>query len=313
MAKLNQIDCVTGYKNVGFGTCVFDPKLIAGALLFPESKTFTAEEIADIQTTLQNLAKADNKSGRLFPIHKFVAVTDNTEDVVLQTFDYGAKQIVRDGDYDFSFQYLDGALCLHTALRTFNGPTPFLLYDKKNNIIGTKSNGLLSTIKPHFFHANPWKLATGSATAAYMVRFSFLPEYINENLGFVPAGFDLMDVVGLKDVEIVVNSYNEGTGVANVTVQTLCNKVNLANNLATELAAAGLWVAQNEETGGTITVTNAAAAAGKTFDITVDTGDSDYPAAGGAFLLNLAAVSVLEGADVTGYEGIEAKIELATS
>lgn len=313
MAELNKIDCVTSYKNVGFGTCVFDPKLIAGALLFPEKKTFTAEEIADLQTTLQDMAKADSKSERLFPLHKFVAVTDNTEDVVIQTFDYGAKQIVRDGDYDVSFQYLDGALCLHTALRTFNGPTPFLLYDKKNNIIGTTVDGQLSTIPPHFFYAMPWKVATGSTASAYMVRFSFLPEYINENLGFVAAGFDLKEIEGLKDVEVKVNSYNEGTGVANVTLQTLCNKVNLANNLATELADDALWKAYDKETGEEITVTSVAAAAGKTFDVTLDTEDANYPAAGGTILLNLSVVSDLDEAGVTGYEGVEAEIDLASS
>jgi len=313
MAKLNQIECVTGYKNVGFGTCVFDPKQIAGAMLFPEERVFTQQELDTLQTTLQNLAKADNKSQRMYPIHRFVAVTDNTEDVILQTFDYGAKQIVRDGDYDFSFQYLDGALCLQTALRSFNGPTPFLLYDKKGNIIGSKSNGKLSTIKPHFFYAMPWKLATGAATAAYMIRFSFTPDQINEYLGFVPTKFDLTDIVGLKDVEVVVNSYNEGTGVANVTLQTLCNKVNIGANLATELANASNFVASNKETGGAITVTNAAAATGNTFDITMDTGDDDYPAAGGVILLNLAAPSVLEDNSIDGYEGIEAEIELAAS
>lgn len=313
MSKLNQIECVTGYKNVGFGTCVFDPKQIAGALLFPEERTFTTEEVADLQDTLATLAEADNKSERMYPLHKFVAVTDNTEEPVIETTDYGSKMVVRDGDYDLSFKFFDGALCLLTALQTFNGPTPFLLYDKKNRIIGSKTGGLLSTIKPHFFHAMPWRVATGAAAANYMVRLSFTPEQINQNLGFVEAGFDLTDITGLKDVEIVVNSFNQGTGVANVTVQTLCNKQNIGANLATELANAGRWVCSNKATGAAITVTNATAGTGNTFNVTVDTGDSDFPSSGGTILLNLAAVSVLKAASIVGYEGIEAEIAISAS
>lgn len=314
MAKVNEIKCASAYKNVGFGTCIFDPKQIAGALLFPDAKTFTQQEITNLQTTLANMAKADSKTARMYPLHRFVAISDNTEDVTVQTFDYGAKFIVRDGDYDASFQYLDGALCLHTALRTFNGPTPFLLYDKKGVIIGSRTSaGLLKTIEPHFFYAMPWKFATGSTATAYMVRFCFTPEQVNDYLGFVKADFDLNDIKGLKDVEVVVNSYNEGTGVANVTLQTLCNKVNLYDNLSTELAQAANFVASNKEDGGLITVSNVATGTGKTFDVTLNTADGEYPAAGGVILLNLAAVSVMEGNDITGYEGVEAEIALAAS
>lgn len=315
MNKLNQINCVTGYKNVGFGTCIFDPKQIGGMLLFPEARTFTADEVASMQATLTAAAKHDSKSSRMYPIHRFVATTDNTEDAVIQTFEGGAKQIVRDGDYDLMFQYLDGALCLHTALRTFNGATPFLLYDKRNNLIGSTSNGLLSTIAPHFFYAKPWGMATGSTTAAYLIRVSFTPDQINEYLGFVPCDFDITDIKGLRDVEVVINSYNEGTGVANVSLVTLCNKVNLASSLATELTDADNYVATNAETGEEIDITDVAYTAGnKTFDITLDTGDSDYPDAGGKILVNFRAPSVLLSVNgITGYEGVEATIELAAS
>ena len=311
--KLNQIDCITGYKNVGFGTCVFDPKLIKGVLLFPEKRTFTNEELASLETTLRNLAKADSKSARMYPLHNFVAVADSTEDVVIETTDYGAKSVTRDGDYDVTFKYFDGALCLSTALATFNGPTPFLMYDKNGVIIGSKSNGKLSTIAPHFFHALPWRFATGANAANYQVRLSFTPEQINQYIGYVKAGFDITDIEGLKDVEIEVNSYNEGTGVANVTLQTLCNKTNLANNLATELADEALYVATNKETGEEIAITTVTAGAGKTFNVTINTGDANYPAAGGVIVLNLAAVSVLEAAGIEGYEGVEVEIELAAS
>lgn len=313
MAKVNELKCVKNLRNTGFDPCVFDPKLIAGVLLYPNGRTFTDQEIDDLQATLEADAVLDDKLSRMYPLHKFVSIADNQEDVTIQTFDYGAKSVVKDGDYDATFQYLDGALTLHAALRSHNGPTPFLMYDKKRNIIGTSVNGKLSTIPPHFFHALPWKFATGSTVAGYLVRLSFLPEYVNEELAFVAADFDLKDIKGLKDVEVVVNSFNAGTGVANVTLQTAGNKTNLYDRLSVAFNNIARYAANNLRTGGAITVSNVALAANKTFDITLNTANTDYPAAGGTVLLNLAVPSILSQAAIDGYEGIEAEIAISAS
>src|SRR5574337_691119 len=66
----------------------------------------------------------------------------------------------------------------------------------------------------------PFKLNDGSKSTGYFVSFSFFPQYINEEVDFIQADFDLSEIVGLKDVKIVVNSFNQNTGVANVTLQT---------------------------------------------------------------------------------------------
>lgn len=313
--KLNQIECANNYRNVGFGTCVFDPKLIAGAILFPEDRTFTDAEVADMQATLIAAAKADSKTARAYPIHNFEELTDNTEDPVIQTKGYGKKSVVRDGDYDWTFQFSDGALCLLTALQTFNGATPFLFYDKKNRLIGTTKGGKLSTISPQFFHAYPWKPATGDAAAQYILRFVFNAEYINQKLGFADAGFDISEVEGLKDLSLVVNSYDENTGVANITVQTLCNSTNIYSSAyKTALQSSSLWKPYNKETGEEITVSSVAGVDGsRTFNVTISTGDSDYPTAGGTIVWKLAAPSVLSAADIEGFESLETETALSES
>lgn len=314
MANLNQIQCVNNLKNVGFGTCTFDPALIAGAILFGQQTIFTPEMLQDLQETLTSLTTTDSKAQRAYPINQFVGVTDGTEPVKVQTFPYGKKAIVRDGDYDLSFQFVDGALCLLTALQTFNGNTPFLLYDKNNVIIGTTVNGMLSTIPPQFFYANPWKVATGDAVAVYMIQFVFNAQYINKQLGFVQADFDISSLSGLQDVQIAENSFNPATGLVNVSIQTLCNKVNMFDAFLTPLSNKNNYTAYNAETGEAIAISTVApVTGGKTFNITLDAADANYPGAGGSIALATVAPSVLKEADMVGYESIALILEIPGS
>lgn len=315
MATLNRVNCATNKKNTGFGSCPFDPDLIVGMILFGERKIFSKAEIADLEQTLRDLTVADSKIGRAYPISNFVAATDNTEDETLQTTDYGAKKVVRDGDYDLTFQFFDGGLCLLKALTSHNGPTPFLLYDKQNRIIGTEENGLLATIPPHFFYAKNWRLATGSTTANFSVRVSFASRYINQKLGFVEAGFDLNELEGLQDLKLDVGSFDGVTGEAVVTVETDCGAVNVGEQYADVFEAnPDLFTATNGETGEQIAVESVDYNAGlKTFTVGLDTDDVNYPEDGTGIKLNLASISVLEAAGISGYEASEVVLEPDTA
>lgn len=297
--KVGQLNCSTNRKNTGYSSCFLDLKLVAGAFLFDTAKSFTDNEIAALQTTLQNLAKADAKSARMFPFHKFVAATDNTEDLIVQNFDYGAKYPVRDGDYDWRFQFVDGGLCLSNSARSHNGPAFALFYDKDYKLVGCyDQNNKLSTIPLQFFYAHPWKLPTGSATAVYMLQFVFLAKYLNEQIAFVKADFDLSEIKGLQDVDIVVNSFNQNTGVANVTLQTRCGAVNIYDDFSTNIDET-IFGALDDE-GNDVAVSSVSPVSGsKSFDVTLDTGD--FPDSG-IVTLSGNAPSVLSGKDIDGYE-----------
>lgn len=302
MAKLNQLNCDASYKNVGFGSCFLDPVQMAGAFIFNAPKSFTAAELDDFFTTLQDLAWNDSSSARTFPVHNFVQMTDNSEDLIIQTFDYGAKSPVRDGDYDWTGLFRDGGLCLQSALRTLNGKRWVLFYDKNNVFYGYNNQDKLTTIPLQFFWATPWKLATGSTSAQYQARFVFQPKYLNEFIAFAKVEFDPGTVVGLNGIDLVVNSFNSTTGAANISVNTQCGGVNLYELYSTQLANSALWSATNKETGGIITVTSVTGVpTSETFDVVLNAADPDYPTSG-TIDLTLAAASVLTAAGIEGYE-----------
>lgn len=310
--KLNQLNCESNYKNVGYGTCVLDPKLMSGAILFNQARSFTPEEIADLQTTLQDAAWDDSPTLRAFPVHNFVAMTDNSEDVQIQTFDYGDKAITRDGVYDWLGTFRKGSLCLSSALRSLNGDRFVLFYDKNKHIYGYKSSGLMKTI-PVLFYEKPWKLATGSTATEYAARFIFDPKYLNEDIAYAKVTFDPGEIAGLQDIEIVVNTFDPITGVANVTVQTACGGVNLYNSYSTQLALIAQYAATNTDTGETVDVLTAVAqASDKTFNITLDVTDTDYPISG-TIDFTLVAPSVLQTAGIAGYEAQVATLTVSSS
>ena len=298
--KLGQLVCSENSKNTGYGNCVEDWKQIIGAFIFDGPKSFTKEEIAALETTLQDAANADSKASRMFPIHNFVAATDGSEKLIIENFDYGPKYPVRDGDYDWTFQFVDGRNCLQQSLRSHNGKGYALFYDKtESKILGYNKKGLLAAIPLQFFWAHPWSLATGSKTAAYLVQFVFLAKYANEERAFVKAEFDPSEITGMQDIDILVNTFNQNTGVVNATLQTACGAENLY-----DLFSAGLNHTTNfkavDEDGNVVTVTSIAPVAGsKTFNITLNA--TQFPDSGIVYLSGTAP-SVLAGNNVEGYE-----------
>lgn len=296
--KLGQLACLQNTKNTGFGSCFEDWKQIVGALIYDSPRTFTLDEIAVLQATLAADAAKDNKATRMFPISNFVAPTDGSEAVVIETFDYGAKAVVRDGDNDWSFQYVDGGNCLQKSLRSHNGKRWVLFYDKENKLLGYDKDGLLSAIPLQFFYAAPWKLATGSKTAAYMVQFVFLAKYVNEDGQFVKATFDLSEIEGLQDINILLNSFDQDSGVANVTLQTACGSENVYDLYNGQIVAASFTA--YDEDGNAVAISSVAPVAGsKSFNVTLATGD--FPDSGNVTLAG-AAVSALVSQGIVGYE-----------
>lgn len=297
--KRGQLNCSKKRKNTGFNaSCFEDWKLIKGAFIYDTPRSYTDEELSDLRTLLENEAANDDKSLRMFPVHKFVAPTDNTEDVVIQTFDYGAKIPVRDGDNDWMFQFVDGGNCLNASLRSHNGPAHVLFYDKDYKILGTNINNKMSTIPLQFLYTKPWGLPTGSTTAAYLVRFVFESKYVNEQREFIKADFDLSEIKGLEDVKMVLNSFDQNTGIANVTFQTECGAVNLYDKYNADITADLLSASDDE--GNEVAINTLTPVAGnKTFDIAMDTGDLPDS---GIVTLSGPAPSVLEGVNIIGYE-----------
>jgi hypothetical protein len=306
MPNLNELVCAADVANTGYGNCYLDMQQIIGAILVPNGYKLTAAELQTLSTTLAADAKVVNKLNRIYPVGGFLQITDNSEDKTIQTFGYGGKKVTKEGSYDWSFQFTEGGLCLLKALRSFNsnGKWSVLFYDSNFVLFGTTGSeaGALYGIPTEMIWAAPWKPNDGTNTAMYMIQFNFQPRYINDALGYFQADSTLAEVTGLQDITLTKNTWVEATGVANVTVASTCG-TNLGEVYPTELAAAGVWTAVNANTGAAITITSVAyVSATKTFNVTIDTTDPDFPAGTQGILLNLAANSVLEAASIIGFE-----------
>ena len=308
MATLNEIVCASAdSRNVGFSSCFLDMRTITGAFLVPNGYKVTAVELQDLQAKLIGDAKAVPRSGRIYPIHGFQSITDSTEAKTLQTFAYGAKIVAKEADSDWSFQFTNGGLVLHSALRGFNSNNGWsvLFYDSKFTLLGTdKGDGGLYGIPTKINWADQWKPNTGSDVTVYMVQFVFESRYINENIGTVAAGSYLADILGLQDLAVSLDNFNEATGVAKVFVKTKWG-TNLFGTYETEIADVTVWEAFNKATGGAITVTSVTSSTfDKSFIVTLDIADLDYPALAQGISLNLVNASLLDAAGVIGYESM---------
>lgn len=314
MAVLHQLNCAAGYKNTGYGGCPVDWKLINGAIIFHYPISFEAAQLANLQTYLQSLAWNNSASLRCYPIANFVNPTDGTEDPVVQTFADGSKAIVRDGVFDWGFQFTAGGFCLIQALRTHNSNTGVyaIFYDKNNTILGYKNNGKLSAIPLQIFYADPWKMNTGQATAVYKTRFVFATTYGIDTAEYTAAGFDLTTIVGLQDIKIIVNGFNAATGLANITLLTECGGSNLYTNYSTDITEA-LFNATNEDTGLAIAITSVTGlSSSQSFQVQLNHADPNY-ASDGNILLGMVSPSVLSAAGLVGFAGETALLDVTSS
>lgn len=311
MEGLNKIFCGSDVKNTGICECFFDPALLDGAIFVPLKKVFTEAELADlvIQTTLETAARAV-KTDRIFPFGPFEAITDNTEDPTRQTFGYGTVKTVREGKYNFQFQYINGGLNLSNALRTFNGLTGkygVIFKESKNTLIGTSKKDVngnwgLAPIPMADIYARPWRPSDGTNVTNYTIEFSFDPVYINEKIAFKRVSIDsylLSEFVGLEDIILTLVEAVQGGATIEVSAATDCGSTDVFDLYSAELAQAVAWVLK-DSAGAEQTISGVVANEDtKTWTITRSEGtnaDGDT--------LELAAPSVLSVApiNVVGYE-----------
>lgn len=307
MSVLNITNCADDNKNTGFGTCTLDFGAIVGAFILPRDVAFTDAKLADLRDTLDDAAVEDRPE-RIYPFHGFEAITDNTEDPTFQTMASGRAVFIKEGNYNWIMQFIDGGLCLSNKLRSFNnGNWSALFYDQKNNLFGYKTTNdlgedVLKGVPLDTIYTFPWKANDFTNVTQYRTQFSFKPSYVNEQIGFVQADFPLSEVKGVKDVGLVVTAPLTA-GVVGVDAFVSCGGDDMHAQYDTELAVVGAWVAKNKATGAPITITTVVSNA-TGWTITLNTADPDYPSIGNQLTLSLASASVLSGLSVVGYEGL---------
>lgn len=308
MGALNTLNCgVSGYGNTGFGSCILSFDRIAGAFLVPRSYVLTPANIAALQSKLQTDAQAADPINRIYPIHYFEGITDNSADVTDQTLGYQSLIEVNPGDYNWLFQYIEGGLCLNKALwKLKKGSWSVLFYDKAFKLFGYKSGANLKGVPLKKLNVPKWRPNDGNANVMLtQVGFVFEPSYINEQIGFVDTSdlsIDLTSIVGLQDVALT-SLAARAAGVMQIGAITGCGSVNLYNTYGDNLNNVSAWVATNAS-GALIDITSVGKNANlKGWTITLSTSDADYVSAG-PINIQLADPSTLAGAPITmpGYE-----------
>lgn len=131
-----------------------------------------------------------------------------------------------------------------------------------------------------------------------MLEFVFLAKYANEESDFIKADFDFSEIEGLEDVIIKLNSWNQDTGVANVTLQIDCGGDNFYDLFNGQLTGASFTAA--DEDGNTVAVdTFTLNPNNKTFDIGLLAGDLPDS---GTVTITGALLSVLKTQNIEGFE-----------
>lgn len=315
---LNQLQCSGAIKNTGFGSCVLQPDRIIGAIICPNGYTLANSSMTSVVAAVAALTTAaavDSKLSRIYPIHNLDEITDTSEKKIVQTKKYGAKYVVREGDYDWAFDFIQGGMCLLQALRSYNsnGAYSVLFYDANFVLYGVTTSTGLMAIPTKMLWADPWKPNDGSNLVTYMFGAVFLPAYINNQLGSIQLDYTLMNVKGVQDVTPTLISWTEGSGVTVVQVNTSCGTVNMGTLYGTAIAHTAAWVAKNATTGLAIAIATATySATTGYFTITLTTGDANFPTGTQGATLDLGAISALVAQSVTGFEST-GPITLVTS
>lgn len=306
MSILNNIDCLTDGANTGYGDCFLSLKNIVGGAIVPKNRVFTAEELESAETLLAAI-QADiiaDAAERIYPLATFEGLTDNTEAPTKQTLGYGRIAITREGNYDLSFQFVDGGQCLSNSLRKFNkGNRSVILWDADGVLVGWKVGATLKGIPLELFYQNAQTLSDSSNVTSYVLEIAFKKPYLNELMGFVQMNVgDLGALRGLQNI-VLYETTGSNLPILKMKAKTGCNGFDLYETYSTELADDELWTAKNDD-GETIAITSVVVDATlKAWTVTVDSGDPNYPTSGGV-TIGLASAADLFAAGIEYFEGL---------
>lgn len=304
---LNSYSCVNSFGNTGIGKCSLIPAHIVGMILVPLNFVITEANAANLQTFMNDAAKEASKANRIYPIHNFVGMTDNSEDAVSETTGYGYSVPLRDGNYSWTFRFIQGGICLLKSLQSFNHQNLAALFVDANGVLFGRnvSNGLAG-VPLISFYAGKWTVSDSSTVANFPVTVVFDPKYLNKDLGFVSdENFNASEITGLQDVDIKPIGAQTAT-ILSLQVLGSCGGENLFDIYSDELADGTLWNAVDSVSGASLTITSVAAnAANKSFTMTLSAPRTN------ATLVSLKDPATLETNDIVGIESKVATIPLA--
>ena len=283
--------------------------LVQGIIITPVGFSLTKNAdgtIGDLETTLE-AATAAAISSRIFPLHGIQGNEKQTVEQSIGTSGYGNEFKLKDEIKAYRFQF-DSGIGYSNALKKFDGRQMRVwYYNEAGQLFGTSGTG--NTIRGRLSNifVSTLDFTDGSEPVFVNVDVKDLAPAEAANVEFINPDFALSSLDGVLDAEII----NQGTAAGTVSVQLRENisKVDLTSTYSTELAAAGVWVLTNRETGEVITPDGVTYSAGdNTIDIATGLAPGSY-----MLRLNTAATSVLVDAGIKKIEGLGLNFEVIIS
>jgi hypothetical protein len=306
---MNIYSCAAATSNTGFSSCNYSPGLIEGAILIPRGKEYTPTEVAAMLTTLQADLIDDVKLDRIQVIKTFIGMEDKSSEGVYETTGYGGNRKIRNGKYQWQFEYSKGALCLHKKLSTLDNKQE--LYDvifvdtAENCLLGVKKGDNFGGFNIELIDVPNFKINTGTTDSKYYIQFQLQdPRQMNLYAATVvfDASVNLLDeLTSLQDTSIEVVTAMSSGGIV-IRLKDSCGGANVGEVYADELQFTNLWDLTRDSTGNTITTSSVGIynPVANTLQLDFNTGDPDF-SAGQTATLTFGTVAQMIANGIEGY------------
>jgi hypothetical protein len=305
---------LTGALNVNTGA--IDGDYIKGnpVLLIFGGASFSSSDYATDDTFLAALSAktklARGSSDKLFPLPIIQETADKTVAAKEGTYGYGLQVKLQRSRPSYEFSVLAGSTLEKQLIKFDKQTVQCLVLDDENVFGGVKdSDGNFSGAR-WLCSVEPRSYGDANALKATKITISMIDSRDNvENFFGVPFSGSTTDLKGLNDVTLSQNGANTSNVIhikAVAETAVAGRVVNLAEKYGATLASASLWVLKTGA-GFTTPLTTTSVAlnsAGDGYDITADSTAFTALASGAKILVNLAAPSVLDAADITDVEGV---------
>ena len=265
--------------------------------------------IDDLQDVLEAATIAESNA-RIFPLHGIQGNEKQTVERAIGTSGYGNETVLKDEIKAYRFE-LDAGVGYSNTLKKLLHNRNMRVYciNERGQIVGTAgpSNSIRGRYSKIFVSTIDFTDGNDVAGTYLLIDVKDLAPAEANELEFINPDFAFSTLDGVLDAEII----NKGTAAGTVSVQLRENisKVDLTSTYSTELAAAGVWVLTNRETGAVITPSGVTYSAGdNTIDIATGLAPGSY-----MLRLNTVATSALVAADIKKIEGLGLNFEIIIS
>lgn len=180
----NLIDCgLSATYGTGSIGCKAFFRNVSSAWLTKKGFKFDKTEVLNEDYVQQLQAE-----GKLIILKGITAFTDNSEDMVTETYDDGTEQLVRKGKYKFLMEFVNG-LYYQQALNSLNSQDAYdvSLVDTDSNILSTLADdGSVKGFSAGMIQVSKYTFGTGSAGSKQGLNVQLSdPDELDDSFSFI--------------------------------------------------------------------------------------------------------------------------------